>query len=74
MSFLEYLQYCYNNIIDITKWKIVSLYEKVSTGKSLTPAETCAKLFLEEMGYHSWLADQQKLQQFEESGKQQEKE
>jgi hypothetical protein len=54
MSFDEYHNYCKNNKIDITKWHPESLHDKIRSGESLTEAETCAKLFLEVVGYVTW--------------------
>lgn len=48
--FSEYLEYCRQQKIDITKWNIMSLSKKWNTGKPLTEAEQLAKLFLEEAG------------------------
>lgn len=48
-TFKEYLIYCKQHNIDITKWKLKNLHEKVISGKTLTESEYLAKLFLEDM-------------------------
>lgn len=48
-TFNDYLSYCNQYKIDITKWNSVTLAEKLSTKKSLTEAELCAVLFFNEM-------------------------
>lgn len=46
-AFTEYYKYCKDNKIDITKWSILKLANKVANNERLTPAELLAKLFLE---------------------------
>jgi hypothetical protein len=47
-AFKDYYKYCIDNKINITKWSILKLAKKVANNERLTPAETLAKLFLEE--------------------------
>lgn len=47
-AFKDYYKYCIDNKIDITKWSILKLANKVANNERLTPAELLAKLFLEE--------------------------
>ena len=61
MSFDEHLDYCKRNKIDITKWKLNELHSKIMSGQSLTESETCAKLFLEVVGYTTWKWDNKGL-------------
>ena len=63
MTFDEYLDYCKRNKIDITKWKLSVLHEKVMEQKPLTEAEVCAKLFLEAVGYATWTLDLKKAEE-----------
>ena len=49
-AFKDYYKYCIDNKIDITKWSILKLANKVADNQRLTPAELLAKLFLEETG------------------------
>ena len=48
-TFKEYLTYCKQHNVDITKWKLDKLHEKVMSEKVLSESEYLAKLFLEEM-------------------------
>lgn len=48
-NFKDYLTYCGQHKVDITKWKLDELYEKVMSKKILSESEYLAKLFLEEM-------------------------
>ena len=57
MTFEEYYNYCRSNKIDITKWKASVLHQKLMDNQPLTEAEVCAKLFLEWVGYVTWLWD-----------------
>ncbi len=57
MTFEEYYNYCRSNKIDITKWKPSVLHQKLMEKQPLTEAEVCAKLFLEKVGYVTWLWD-----------------
>lgn len=47
-AFKDYYKYCIDNKINITKWSILKLANKVANNERLTPAELLAKLFLEE--------------------------
>jgi len=58
MTFEEYYNYCRSNKIDITKWKLNTLHQKLmDNNQPLTESEVCAKLFLEKVGYVTWLWD-----------------
>lgn len=47
-AFKDYYKYCIDNKINITKWSVLKLANKVADNQRLTPAELLAKLFLEE--------------------------
>lgn len=51
-TFSEYKKYCADHNVDITKWSVISLNEKILSGKILTESEYLAKLFFEEMFNH----------------------
>lgn len=49
-TFSEYLDYCRKHDVNISKWNVMTLHEKIISGKILTESEYLAKLFLEETG------------------------
>lgn len=49
-TFSKYLDYCRKYDVNIFKWDVMTLHEKIRSGNILTEAEYLAKLFLEETG------------------------
>lgn len=49
-TFSEYFDYCRKHNVNISKWDMMTLHEKLRNRKILTEAEYLAKLFLEETG------------------------